>query len=146
MNILLATIGFIFILQDTSSWNVNDQGVLINEYDVVSYFNGSPEKGVSGFTAEHDGFKLYFSSQENKELFLTNPEKYLPKYGGYCAYAMGVDGSKVKIDPRTYKIIDGQLYLFYNFWGNNTLKTWNKDEKKLKEAADSYWQQLMTSQ
>ena len=70
---------------------------------------------------------------------MNDPEKYQPQYGGWCAYAMGVSGDRVKIDPKTFKIINDQLYLFYNFWGNNTLKDWNKDEKRLKEKADSYW-------
>jgi hypothetical protein len=46
-------------------------------------------------------------------------------------YAMGDSGEKVKIDPETFKILDGKLYLFYNFWGNNTLDDWKKNEKKI---------------
>ena len=65
-------------------------------------------------------------------------------YGGYCAYAMGFDGSLVEIDPETYKIIDGKLYLFYNAYFNNTKTKWDKDEKSLKAKADSNWK-LVTS-
>ena len=77
-----------------------------------------------------------FSSQANKDLFLKNPASYEPQYGGWCAYAMGYSGEKVEINPETFKILDGKLYLFYNAFFNNTLKSWNKDEVNLKKKAD----------
>lgn len=73
----------------------------------------------------------------------TSPEKYEPAYGGWCAYAMGETGEKVKIDPETYKIVDGKLFLFYNFWGNNTLEDWNENEKSLKSKADQNWKKIV---
>ena len=72
-------------------------------------------------------------------MFLKNPSKYEPQYGGWCAYAMGSAGEKVEINPETFKIIDGKLYLFYNAYFNNTLKSWNKEETKLKSQADTNW-------
>jgi hypothetical protein len=80
-----------------------------------------------------------FATEANLNKFKGSPEKYEPAYGGWCAYAMGATGEKVKIDPETYKITDGRLFLFYNFWTNNTLKDWNKDEKGLREKADKQW-------
>ena len=56
---------------------------------------------------------------------------------------MGETGEKVKIDPETYKIIEGKLYLFYNFWGNNTLTDWNKNEKPLKIKGDQNWKKFV---
>jgi hypothetical protein len=56
---------------------------------------------------------------------------------------MGAKGEKVEIDPETYKIINGKLYLFYNRFFNNTLPLWNKDESTLKPKADQYWQQYL---
>ena len=56
---------------------------------------------------------------------------------------MGDSGEKVKVDPETFKILDGKLYLFYNFWGNDTLETWNNNEKKLKAIADHNWTNLV---
>ncbi|NOS94183.1 MAG: YHS domain protein, partial [Cyclobacteriaceae bacterium] len=49
----------------------------------------------------------------------------------------------VKIDPETFKILDGILYLFYNFWGTNTLKDWNKNEKPLKTKGDQNWKKIL---
>jgi hypothetical protein len=49
---------------------------------------------------------------------------------------MGATNSKVEIEPETFKIINGKLYLFYHSWVNNTLNKWNKDEINLKSKAD----------
>ena len=75
----------------------------------------------------------------DKELFKKNPAQYEPQYGGWCAYAMGNDGSKVEVDPETFKILNAKLYLFYNKYFTNTLKSWNKDEGRLMKSADANW-------
>ena len=68
-------------------------------------------------------------------------EAYIPQYGGYCAYAVAESSKKVNIDPETFEIRDGKLYLFYNSWGNNTLKKWNKKNVKgLQKKADLNWE------
>ena len=126
-------------------YNLEDD-VAIQGYDPVSYFNDDgPQKGKSSLTERVDGAVYYFTNEENKVAFQQDRDKYLPAYGGWCAYAMGADGSKVKIDPETYKILDGKLYLFYNFYFTNTLKKWNKDEMKLKKSADDYWDEILTN-
>jgi hypothetical protein len=84
-----------------------------------------------------------FSSAVNKEYFSKNPSKYEPQFGGWCAFAMGDSGEKVEINPETFKIIDGKLYLFYNAFFNNTLKSWNKDEANLKAKATSNWNKII---
>lgn len=56
--------------------------------------------------------------------------------------SLGESGEKVKIDPETYKILDGKLYLFYNFWGNNTLNNWNMKEKNLRNAGNRNWAKI----
>jgi YHS domain-containing protein len=84
-------------------------------------------------------FLYYLSTQQNKDLFKANPVKYEPQYGGWCAYAMGASGEKVEIDPETFKIYEGKLYLFFHSWTNNTLPKWNKGEANLKANADVNW-------
>jgi len=118
-------------------------GLAIDGYDPVSYFDGKPAEGDSKFSNTHKGVTYLFSSLVNLNKFKANPEKYEPAYGGWCAYAMGENGEKVKIDPETYKIIEGKLFLFYNFWGNNTLSDWNKNEKSLKSKADLNWKKFL---
>jgi YHS domain-containing protein len=119
------------------------KNIAIEGYDPVSYFKGKPLEGKSGFKITHQGVTYLFASQDNLNAFKQSPEKYEPEYGGWCAYAMGESGEKVKIDPETYKIMDGKLYLFYNFWLNNTLSEWDKAEKRLKESADKNWKKFV---
>lgn len=117
--------------------------VALEGYDPVSYFDNKPLEGESERTLSFRGVTYLFATQQNLSKFKANPEKYEPVYGGWCAYAMGETGEKVKIDPETFKIVDGKLYLFYNFWANNTLVDWNKNEKPLKTKADQNWKKFV---
>ena len=120
-----------------------DNGIAINGYDPVAYFKkGAAVKGKNELAVFDQGVTYYFSSVENKEEFKKNPSNYEPQYGGWCAYAMGKDGSKVEVDPGTFKIIDGKLYLYYNKFFNNTLKSWNKDEVNLTSKANINWKKF----
>lgn len=117
--------------------------VAIQGYDPVGYFtDGKAIKGKKELIASYQGVVYKFSSSENKEAFVKNPSKYEPQYGGWCAYAMGSSAEKVEINPETFKIIDGKLYLFYNAYFNNTLKSWNKDQTNLKAKADNNWKKI----
>ena len=118
-------------------------GVALNEFDPVSYFKKKPAKGNAKFSYDYKGITYYFSSDANLQEFKKSPAKYEPAYGGWCAYSLGVDGQRVKIDASTYKVIEGKVYLFSNFNGNNTLLKWNKSEKNLKSSADYYWRKTM---
>jgi YHS domain-containing protein len=124
------------------NFNVKKE-IAIEGFDPVSYFDGTPFEGESDFRTTYKGVIYQFVSQANMNRFKASPEKYEPAYGGWCAYAMGDTGEKVKIDPETFTILDGKLYLFYNFWGNNTLKDWKKDERKLKDAGDRNWKKIV---
>ncbi len=125
-------------------FNTRRGNVAIKGYDPVNYFTQNKAvKGSSKITHTHQGVTYRFSSTQNRDLFKQNPAKYEPVYGGWCAYAMGLDKpSKVDINPRTFKIIKGKLYLFYNKLGTNTLKLWNKDESNLKGKADKNWKKF----
>lgn len=118
--------------------------VAIQGYDPVAYFTQKKAvKGKSSFATTYEGVTYNFSSQANKDLFLKNPTSYEPQYGGWCAYAMGQNNEKVEINPETFKIIEGKLYLFYNAYFNNTLKSWNKNETSLKKKADANWKKII---
>jgi YHS domain-containing protein len=119
------------------------KGVVAKGYDVVSYFKKEAKQGSKEISTEHDGVQFYFSSQENLNTFQKNPTQYIPQYGGFCAYAMGAKGSKVPINPETFEIRDGKLYLFYNRGSTNTLKLWTEEgAEKLKEKADQNWKKI----
>lgn len=117
-----------------------EKGLAIQGYDPVAYFAANKAiEGKKEYSSSVGGVTYYFSSSANKATFLKDPKKFEPQYGSWCAYAMGNSGEKVEIDPETFKIINGQLYLFYNAYFNNTLTTWNKNEATLKKAADTNW-------
>jgi YHS domain-containing protein len=124
-------------------FNLSSQHVAIDGYDAVAYFKqGQPVKGKASLAVSHEGVIYHFASIENKTDFLRSPSLYEPQYGGWCAYAMGATGEKVDVDPETFKIVNGKLYLFYNKYFNNTLKSWNKDEKSLNPRADVNWKKI----
>lgn len=143
--LLILVSGVSFAQNETkriNQYNVEHK-VAIQGYDPVGYFNqGKAIKGKKEISVSYQGVVYNFSSGENKNAFLANPSKYEPQYGGWCAYAMGSAGEKVTINPETFKIIDGKLYLFYNAYFNNTLKSWNKDQNTLKTQADNNWKKI----
>jgi YHS domain-containing protein len=119
------------------------KGIAIQGYDAVAYFTQNKAvKGNKQYAAVAEGVTYYFSSAANRDLFVKDFSKYEPQYGGWCAYAMGATNDKVEIDPETFKIVNGKLYLFYHSWVNNTLTKWNKNEANLKTAADKNWQAI----
>jgi YHS domain-containing protein len=143
--ILILVSGISFAQNDSkriTEYNLENK-VAILGYDPVGYFiQGKAIKGKKDISISYHGVVYKFSSNENKETFLKNPSKYEPQYGGWCAYAMGSSGGKVEINPETFKIVDGKLYLFYNAYFNNTLKSWNPDEANLKVKADNNWKKI----
>lgn len=151
MKNLLLVIAFIYHLTATSQndnlrisqFNLENK-VAIQGYDPVAYFKiNKALPGKKEISTKYKSVIYYFSSKENLELFSKNPSNYEPQYGGWCAYAMGNSGEKVEINPETFKIIDGKLYLFYNAYFTNTLKSWNKNEKSLKNKADNNWNAIV---
>ena len=140
----LITIFFLTISTTFLAQNYNIQkGYVAEGFDVVSYFSNKPEEGNKEFITIYDGVKFKFSSNKNLETFKNSPKKYIPAYGGYCAYALGVKSKKVSIDPETFEIRDGKLYLFYNSWGINTFETWKEEgPEKLKKNADKHWKNI----
>ncbi|CAI2765538.1 YHS domain-containing (seleno)protein [Flavobacterium collinsii] len=143
--VLILISGLSFAQNDAkriSQYNLENK-VAIKGYDPVGYFNqGKAIKGKNELSASYQGVTYKFFSNENKQEFLKNPSKYEPQYGGWCAYALGSSGEKVDINPETFKIIDGKLYLFYNAFFNNTLKSWNKNQTNLKVQADDNWKKI----
>ncbi|MFT6746818.1 MAG: hypothetical protein ACJAZ2_001162 [Glaciecola sp.] len=126
--------------KDDSSLYNTKEGYGAEGYDVVAYFESGATVGVVTFAKKYQGVKYKFSSNKNLNLFAENPQKYLPQYGGWCAYAMALKEDKVGVDPETFEIRDGKLYLFYNAWGKNTLKKWLKEgPKKLIIQANKNW-------
>lgn len=143
--LLALTIDFAFGQSDllrSEHYNVK-KNIALAGHDAISYFDGKPREGDPEIKWVYKSVIYLFSSVANLNRFKLNPDKYEPAYGGWCAYAMGETGDKVKIDPKTFRVLNGKLYLFYNFWGSNTLEDWSRNEKKLKESADLNWKNLV---
>ncbi|MGN6098313.1 MAG: YHS domain-containing (seleno)protein [Bosea sp. (in: a-proteobacteria)] len=116
-------------------------GVAIGGYDPVAYFrDGGPRLGKPEFSLRHGGATWHFASAEHKALFAADPERYLPAYGGFCAYGTS-RGYLVKIEPEAWSIVDGKLYLNYDL-GVRT--TWLRDRAKYIGRADRNWPRLST--
>ena len=112
----------------------------IKGYDTVAYFTeNKPVKGLKEFNTEYQGAQWYFSSQENLDLFLADPEKFAPQYGGYCAYAVAKN-TTASIKPELFTIEDGKLYLNYN---NEINETWQNNRQEFIEQADANWPALL---
>lgn len=108
-------------------------------YDVVSYFTESEAvRGNGKYTHVHDGVTYLFSSEENKNAFAGNPERFLPAYGGYCAYGVAV-GKKFYSDPEVWEIVDGTLYLNLD---RDIQKKWREDKAGNIRKADTNWENI----
>ncbi|WP_394240857.1 YHS domain-containing (seleno)protein [Vibrio astriarenae] len=115
-------------------------GKAIKGYDPVAYFTeGKPIEGDSDFQYEWNGADWYFSSQENLDRFVGNPERYAPQYGGYCAWAVS-KGYTAKIDPNAWSVVDGKLYLNYN---KSVQSTWQQDIAGNIAKGDANWPGLL---
>lgn len=140
--LLAFLISLTYINAQSIDYNLK-KGYVAEGYDVVEYFKNKAIEGHKAFTTTHDNVQYKFVSQENLNTFLKAPENYIPQYGGYCAYAIAIDSKKVSVDPETFEIRDGKLYLFYNSWGINTLKKWKKNNVKgLQKKADQNWEAI----
>ncbi|WP_034851226.1 YHS domain-containing (seleno)protein [Inquilinus limosus] len=110
--------------------------VAIRGYDPVAYFReGAPRQGKPEFAVQHDSATWWFASAENKAQFESDPQKYLPAFGGFCAYGTS-QGYLVKVEPEAWSIVDGRLYLNYDL---GVREMWLKDTKGYIEKANSNW-------
>ena len=124
--------------------NIDDNQLGIQGYDPVSYFQNDPQKGSEDYAASFNGVHYLFINQENQKEFESNPEKYEPAAGGWCAWAM-VEGHKVSVNPETYLIIDDKVHLFFKNALVDTKDKWEKtgDEEKLTAQAKEKWDTIL---
>ena len=110
--------------------------VILAGHDAVAYFTeGKPVLGMADYTSTYNGAIYRFSSEENRDMFANNPEKYAPQYGGFCAYGMTF-GKKFEIDGKAFEIVDGKLFVNKNL---SVYKTWKKDIPTHIEQANAQW-------
>jgi YHS domain-containing protein len=114
----------------------SEDRIAVKGYDPVAYFtNGQPTAGLEQYSYTWKGKTYRFGSADNLQRFKADPAKYVPQYGGYCAFAMSIDRI-ADIDPKQWAIVDGKLYLNNNFF-SQTLWSLNKGSRI--ESADRNW-------
>ena len=118
----------------------NDRGIGAKGYDVVAYFtDGKPVKGDPQFMHQHGSVTWQFSSAEHRDMFKAEPAKYLPQYGGYCAYGVAV-GGLYDVQPQTsWSVVDGKLYLNKD---PGVQQTWLKDVPGYIGKAETNWPKI----
>ncbi|MGF1695095.1 YHS domain-containing protein [Vibrio kyushuensis] len=110
-------------------------------YDTVAYFtDGKPVKGSTDFQTEYKGADWLFSSHENLQAFIANPNKYAPQYGGYCAWAVSEKNDFAPGDPEQWSLVDGKLYLNYN---SDIKRQWEAKQAHHIAQADKHWPSLI---
>ncbi len=117
----------------------SEDAVAIRGLDPVAYFTlGQPAMGEPTMTADYQGATWRFASEEHRALFMANPEKYAPTYGGYCAFGVA-KGALVKIEPEAWKIHDGRLYLNFD---QNVQAQWAANVPEFLRLAEEQWPRL----
>ncbi len=132
--LLVTTIGL--AAQNLPELNLSNSGLALRGVDPVSYFTaGEPLQGNPEIVLEHEGGTYHFTSEDSRDQFKANPAKYLPAYGGYCAYGLA-QGVKVDGDPNQWNIVDDQLYLNIN-WAVN--QRWKLSKRSYIKTAEKKW-------
>lgn len=145
MSVSVVAIGIVLWLGgavgQADDWYAQD-GLAIGGYDPVSYFTEHrPVIGTSSYTVEYQGVRFQFSSAAHREAFLSDPDRYVPQYGGYCAYGMA-QGYKASTKPEVFTVYGGKLYLNYNL---AVREQWLEDIPGHVSRADAHWPRVRSS-
>ena len=115
-------------------------GLAIDGYDPVAYFvESKPVKGLAEFEHEWNGARYRFASAANRDRFAQDPARYVPQYGGFCAFAVS-RGYTAVIDPEAWSVVSGRLYLNYS---KRVQRMWQEDVPGNIKKADENWPKLM---
>jgi hypothetical protein len=112
-------------------------GVAVSGYDPVAFFvEGKAVLGKSDLSVRVDNGPIYhFASAENRTIFMADPVRYTPQFGGYCAYGAAF-GAKAAVDPKAFRIVDGKLYLQSSA---SIASRWSQDATNLIKKAQVQW-------
>ncbi|WP_040281085.1 YHS domain-containing (seleno)protein [Psychroserpens damuponensis] len=130
--------------QDKKANNIDNSNIALQGYSPVSYLDlGLAQKGNKNFKSDYKKVVYYFTSAEQKATFDKNPDKYLPQYGGFCAFGCYA-GAKFRVDPNKFIVENGKYYLYLNNVELDAKQLWlaENNHNKLKSAADKNWQKL----
>lgn len=137
-------ISTISLAQDKKANNIDDSKIGLQGYSPVSYLDlGLAQRGDKQYKVVYEEISYYFTSTAQKASFEKNPQKYMPQYGGFCAFGIYA-GAKFRVDPSKFVVSNGKYYLFLNDVEVDAKQLWitEKDQGKLKDVADSNWKKL----
>ena len=124
------------------SRNLPGHGVAIEGFSPVSYFDGRVERGSALFAVEHDDVTYHLTSADQVARFKREPDRYVPAFGGWCAFGMSVS-DKFPVDPESYLIVGGRLFLFLRNPGVDARRLWREgDERSLLKKAEAHWRKV----
>lgn len=131
------------LMAQSHSYSTDESMIALNGYSSVSYIeNGKAQLGKKEYKATYDGLTYYFMNKQQLEKFKANPVKYIPQYGGWCAFAVSL-GGKFHPEPNSFRVIDGKLYLFTINVEGDFVKVWEKEGKEKHIAqANKNWQNM----
>ncbi len=118
--------------------NIDKNGIAVSGYDPVAYFNGTPTFGKDSIKYSYQGAAYLFSNYENRQRFILDPSRYIPSFGGYCAFGVRM-GTKLEIDTTAFEVVDNKLYLLLN---HATKKMWENDKHENISIAEKLWPEL----
>lgn len=125
------------------SYNLPSSGVALEGYCPVAYFAvNKPVRGKPEYASEYNGVTYYLVSADAKKAFEQDPEKYIPAYGGWCAFGMSIS-DKFPVDPTNFKIVDGKLLVFLKNKNIDARALWNQgNPHDLVKKADAHWRKV----
>lgn len=125
------------------SYNLPSSGLALEGYSPVSYFTeGRAVAGKPQHATTFNDVTYYFASADQRKAFDRDPEKYIPAFGGWCAFGMAIQ-DKFPVDPTNFKIVDGRLLLFLRNQGIDALQLWNQgDDAEQMSKAAAHWQKV----
>ncbi len=133
--------------QDKQANNIDNSNIALEGYSPVSYLDlGLAQLGDKQYKSTHNKIGYYVTSAEHKATFDKKPSKYLPQYGGYCAFGIYA-GAKFRVNPNKFITKDGKYYLFLSNVELDAQQLWEqeKDHTGLKTKADKNWKKLSTT-
>ena len=145
--ILILFSGLTSTAQDKMANNIDNSNIALEGYSPVSYLDlNLAQKGDKQHKSEYQNITYYFTSNDQKTKFDRNPGKYLPQYGGYCAFGVYA-GAKFRVDPTKFMVKDGKYFLFLNNIELDAKQLWMAENShhKLKSTADKNWGNLKTT-
>ncbi|PWE29853.1 YHS domain protein [Maritimibacter sp. 55A14] len=117
------------------------EGLAIRGTDPVAYFTeGRTVPGDAAFAMKWNGATWRFASAGNRDAFAVDPERFAPRYGGFCAWAVAEKGKLYSTQPRNWSIVENRLYLNFN---DEIQHRWQGDIPGFIARADIRWPEIV---